>query len=238
MQHENIILVGTSHIAKQSLKEIEKKIINENPGIIAVELDPRRLNALLSEEKHKLKLSDIRHIGVKGYIFAQLGGWMQRKLGNIVGVAPGSEMKLAVKMAQERKLRVALIDQDIEITLQKLSKQLTWKEKWHFFADLVRGLLFPKKEIEKYGMTEFDLTTVPSKKLIKKMMEHVKERYPNLYDVLVAQRNEIMAKRLFALSKQNTDKTILAVVGAGHEEDIISILKRLEKTAHAVSKAA
>ncbi|MBI5398144.1 TraB/GumN family protein, partial [Candidatus Woesearchaeota archaeon] len=179
MRFENIILIGTSHIAKQSLNEIKEAITTKKPGIVAVELDRRRLQALFSKEKHKVRLSDIKNIGVRGYFFALLGGWLQRKLGNIVGVAPGSEMKLAIQLAQESGAQIVLIDQDIEITLRKLSEQLTWKEKWHFFIDLVRGLLFSKREIKKYGLSEFDLTKVPDKKLIKQLIAHVKVRYPN-----------------------------------------------------------
>lgn len=228
MRFENIILVGTSHIAKQSLDEIKEAITTKKPGIIAVELDSRRLHALFSKEKHKVRLSDIKQIGVRGYLFALLGGWLQRKLGNLVGVAPGSEMKLAVQLARESGTRIALIDQDIEITLRKLSEQLTWKEKWNFLADLSMGLLFPKREIKKYGLSEFDLTKVPSKILIKQLIGHVKIRYPNIYDVLVHQRNVHMARNLLKLSAQHPDTTILAVVGAGHEDDMIRLMKKMK----------
>ncbi|MBI4738246.1 TraB/GumN family protein [Candidatus Woesearchaeota archaeon] len=237
MRFKNIFLIGTSHIAKQSLDQIKEIIITKKPGIVAVELDQRRLHALFSKEKHKVRLSDIKHIGLRGYLFALLGGWLQRKLGNIVGVAPGSEMKLAIQLAHESGARIALIDQDIELTLRKLSDQLTWREKWHFIVDLVQGVLFPKREITKYGLSEFDLTKVPSKKLIKQLIGHVKIRYPNIYDVLVHQRNVHMARNLLKISAQQPGTTILAVVGAGHEEDMIVLLKKFSRAMEVVNPA-
>ena len=59
-------------------------------------------------------------------------------------------------------------------------------------------------------------------------MKQVKERYPNFYRVLVEDRNKYMAKKLFKLMR-NYNK-IVAVVGAGHEEEIIEDIKLLRRS--------
>lgn len=221
MKYQNIILLGTSHIAKQSLKEVEDTIEKEKPEIIALELDEKRLHALLSNKtKKRITLKDIRRIGFKGYLFSIIGAWVEKKLGEKVGVSPGSEMLKAFKIAREKKLKIALIDQDIEITLKRFSKSLRWKEKWNLLIDIIKGLLFKSERIE------FDLTQVPDEKLIKKMIEQVKKRYPKIYQVLVEERDIIMARRLARISKQNPESKILAVIGAGHEEEMINLLKK------------
>ena len=132
MKYKNLVFLGTSHIAKQSLDEVRKYINEEKPNIIALELDKKRLSALTSKGSRKIELSSIRHIGLKGFLFSLFGAWAERKLGKLVGVAPGSEMKQAIKIAKKQKIELALIDQDIEITLQRLSKAITWKEKVNF----------------------------------------------------------------------------------------------------------
>ena len=81
---------------------------------------------------------------------------------------------------------------------------------------------FSKKKIQ------IDLSRVPDKKLIKQMLEQTKERYPNFYKVIVEDRNKYMAKKLFILMK-NYEK-VLALIGAGHEEEIIKYIKELEKS--------
>ena len=215
-------IIGTSHIAPESLKKVEKVILNEKPNIVAIELDKKRLFALLSKEKQKVSFRDIKRVGFKGWLFAVFGAWAERKLGAKVGVSPGSEMLRAVAMAQHINAKVALIDQDIEITLRRFSRALSWKEKGTFLVDLFKGLVLRK------GIN-IDLAKVPSHDVIKKLIADVKKRYPNVYRVLVLERNEYMAKRLALIMQQHPEDHIIAVVGAGHEKEIAKLLKRYLK---------
>ncbi len=219
MNYKNLTIIGTSHIAKQSMEEVEKAIEEGKPDIIALELDKRRLYSLFKKQG-KIRIYDIRRIGFKGFVFSLIGAWAEKKLGQIVGVAPGSEMKKAVRLAKKHNIRITLIDQDIEITLKKFSKSLTWREKWNFFVDIVKAIFVRKKVIE------FDLTKVPSKKVIKKLVKEVKERYPNVYKVLIEERNHIMAENIKKLMEMGPEKKILAVIGAGHEDDILELIKK------------
>lgn len=219
IKHKKLVLLGTSHIAKQSLKEVESAIKRGKPDIVALELDRKRLAALLEKKRPKPKLRDIKRIGIKGFLFSLIGAWAEKKLGEKVGVKPGAEMKLAFELAMKRKLKIVMIDQDIEITLKKISKRLTWKEKWHFVVDAFKAFVLRKKEIM------FDLRKVPSERIIKKMTSKVKKRYPNIYEVLVVERNEIMARNIANLCTQHPDSKILAVIGAGHEKEILNLVK-------------
>ncbi len=56
MKHKNLTILGTSHIAKQSLKDVEDAIIKAKPGIVALELDRKRLAALLDKNPPKVRL--------------------------------------------------------------------------------------------------------------------------------------------------------------------------------------
>ena len=219
MKYKNLTVVGTSHIAKQSLEEVEKIILEGKPDIVALELDKKRLYSMFKKTEGKIRIYDVRRIGIKGFVFALIGAWAEKKLGKLVGVSPGSEMKRAVKLARKHKIEIALIDQDIEITLQRFSQSLTWREKWNFVVDIVKAIFVKKNEIE------FDLTTVPDKKIIKKLVEKIRKRYPNIYKVLIEERNHVMARNLEKLMLSNEGKKIVAFVGAGHEEDIIDLIK-------------
>ncbi len=225
MKFKNLTLIGTSHIAKQSLKEVTDVIEKEKPDIVALELDRKRFYALTHEVKRKLKLADIRRIGIKGFLFNLIGAWIEEKLGRMVGVKPGSEMLTAIKLAKQYKIRIALIDQDIEITLRRISIALTWKERFNFIVDLVRGLIFRKSEMKKLGIKQLDLTKVPPRTLIKKLTKIMKDRYPGLYLVLVEERNKVMAANLKNLMENNPDKKIIAIIGAGHEEELLDLIK-------------
>jgi len=221
MRYKNLTIIGTSHIAKQSLDEVKEAIEEGKPEMVALELDRKRLYSLMSSKKAgKIRIYDIFRVGFKGFLFSLIGAWAEKKLGEYVGVTPGSEMKQAVKLAKKNNIKLALIDQDIEVTLRRLSKSLTWKEKLNFIVDVFKAIILRKKEVE------FDLRTVPDKKIIDKLISKVKKRYPNIYNVLVKERNEVMAKKLVKLMKAKEESKILAIVGAGHEDEIVSLIKK------------
>ncbi len=219
MKYRNLTVIGTSHVARQSVNDVRKAIKEEKPGIVAIELDQRRYIALTSANKRKRRLSDIIKVGVKGYLFSVLGEWVEKKLGDYTGVPPGSDMLTAAKLAKERKIKISLIDQDIAITLKRLSKGLTWREKFRFLGDLF-GAPFRRKKIK------FDLNKVPSEEIMKELMGEVKKKYPNVYRVLITERNEVMAHNLFKLMHQYKNEAIIVVVGAGHEKEIVGLIKK------------
>ena len=220
VKFKNIVLLGTSHIAAESVKEIEVTLDREKPEFVALELDKQRLKALMGPVRRSIRFSDISRVGVKGFLFALLGSWAEKKLGSQVGVTPGVEMKKAVELAQKNDMKIALIDQRIEKTLKRISALLTWKEKWRFVVDIFRAVVLRKQDIS------FDLRKVPSTQLITKMVSKVRERYPSLYQALIEDRNKVMALKLQHLMDNYPDKKILVIVGAGHVEGMLTLLRK------------
>ena len=212
-------IIGTSHIARESIDQVDRVIKETLPDIVAVELDRKRLYGLLNKDKQRTDWRSIRRIGLQGWLFAIIGSWIEKKLGAEVGVAPGDEMLKAISSAKETGAKIALIDQDIEITLRRFSKNFTWKEKKSLAAEIINGLFKRKKP-------EFDLQKVPKRKIISELIEEVRKKYPSVYKVLILERNEHMAKELAALIEQNPEKSIVAVVGAGHEQELPALVKK------------
>ena len=219
MKHKNLTIIGTSHIAKQSVNEIKKAFDKLKPDIVAVELDKQRFYGLLHDAKPSRSILNIKRFGLKGYLFALIGGFIQDKLGKLVGVEPGSDMLTAVREAQKQNAKIALIDQNIEITMKKFSKRFSAKEKWRLFVDIVKAP-FSKEKIK------IDLSKVPSSQMINMLMGKLKDRYPNVYYTLVQERNEIMATNLAHILKNNPKDKVLAVIGAGHESVILELVKK------------
>jgi len=219
--YKNLYILGTSHISKDSVDLVEKFITKERPDIVAVELDNKRLYAMMSNAKPSFK--EVFSIGIKAFLINIVGAYAEKKLGSIVGVKPGSEMRKAVELVKENKLKLSLIDQDISITLKKLSKAITFRVIFRFLGDIIKSVFSKKKEF-----IAFDIREVPSKEVIEKLIEKIKDRYYEIYKVLIEERNEVMAKNLYKLMNKHNDKRIFAVVGAGHEFEIVSIIKRIE----------
>ncbi|MDO8642906.1 MAG: TraB/GumN family protein [Candidatus Woesearchaeota archaeon] len=226
---KHVILLGTSHIAEESVRAIESAIEKHLPDIVAVELDAGRLEALTHKQRRASFFQLVPRVGVTGAVFALIGAYMQKRLGAQVGVLPGADMLAAVRAAQKRKLQVFLIDQNIEVTLARFSQQFTLREKMRLLGDILMALFFPQRQMKKYGVFTLDLSRVPSTKLIARLIREIKKRYPSLYRVLIQERNEYMAYQLVRLLHLHPDKKILAVVGAGHEEGMRALLQKINK---------
>ncbi|MBT5215774.1 hypothetical protein HOM13_03500, partial [Candidatus Woesearchaeota archaeon] len=194
---KNIILVGTSHVSKDSLAEVEKTILKEKPNIIAIELDKDRFQTIILNKKGKTSLKAIRKIGFKGYAFGMIGAWLEKKVSKITKSTPGAEMKKAIEMAKKGKVPVALIDVNIKSTLKGISKNITWKEKLRFFKEFLK-VAFIKK-----NRKGIDITKVPSEEKIDELTIQLKKFYPSLYKILITNRDIHMSKGLYKISRTN-----------------------------------
>ncbi|MFB6265562.1 MAG: TraB/GumN family protein, partial [Candidatus Nanohaloarchaea archaeon] len=122
----------------------------------------------------------------------------------------GSDMLEAFRAAEEAGIDVALVDQDIAVTLHRL-KETPLREKLKFAGYLLLApLLLPG--------TEFDLETVPEEEVVEEMLLRFEVGFPEMFRVLVEERNAIMAERLRALEQEYEEVT--AFVGAGHVEGL------------------
>lgn len=225
MDISNLKIIGTSHVAKESIKEVKDYIEEHHPDMVAIELDKSRLYSLLYNQKSSTSVAAIARVGLKGYIFALLGGYISRKVGRSMGVLPGEEMKQAYKLARKHEIDVYLIDQQIDKTLNRFSQKLSWRERWNFVVDFFRGIFFFKREARRFGFDTWDLSKVPGDELIKQILRRIRVRYPNIYQVLIEERNQVMSQKLRRFMELNPNKKVLAVVGAGHKEGMLKILQ-------------
>jgi len=212
-----IQLVGTSHIAKEALRRTKQAFEDFQPDTIAIELDQNRLAALLAGARPNYSLSLISHVGLRGYLFALIGGFFQRKLGRLVNVTPGADMLYAARLAQKEKKRLLLIDQPVQVTLRKVSRAFGWGEVKQLFLDFWHGLRGER--------VTFNLNSVPDEQLVEKLLKEFKTRYPRLYRVLVHERNVHMVRALRKYEELQPGEKILVVVGAGHLSGMRALLK-------------
>ena len=213
---KEITIVPTSHIADQSVKSVRKAIEEKKPDCIAVELDINRYYSMKTEES--VSNNDmIKAFGPMNFIIYWLMRKLQRYLGGKVGIIPGSEMIKAVDIASENKIKVAFIDRDIGLTFFRMTK-IPRLEKLKMIWLLVKGslgLLLSKIYKGKYTL---DLTKTPPKEMVEEAMELLKKELPNIYRVLVSERDKIMTAKIKSLMKEFDN--IVVVVGAGHYEGI------------------
>ena len=213
--NSKIILVGTAHISKDSVKEVKQVIEQEKPDIVAIELCQRRYDALTKKQEWENTPVNKLLKGGKAYLLlAQTFlGSIQRKLGKDYGVEPGSEMIQAIKEAEKHKIPVALVDRDISVTLKRAWKKMGIREKFRLTWEFLKAMLgYDEEELE-----ELDLKKLMDQDVISSMMEEFGEIAPSVTDVLIHERDEYIAQKVL---KESEKGKVVAVVGAGHLKGI------------------
>jgi len=219
--NDKIILIGTAHISKDSVEEVKKAIAEYKPDIVAVELCKRRHDAITKKDQWEntpittlLKSNNAYLMLAQTFLSS-----IQRRLGKEYGVEPGSEMIAALNEAKKHKLKVALIDRDISITLKRAWKKMGIREKFRLTWEFMKAILgYDEEELE-----ELDLKELMNQDVISSMMEEFGEIAPSVSTVLIHERDKYIAKKILDESKKGK---VVAVVGAGH---LKGIQKHLEK---------
>ncbi len=219
--NDNIILVGTAHISKDSVKEVKEVIEEYKPDIVAVELCKRRYEAITKKDKwENTPITSLLKSNNAYLMLAQTFlSSIQRRLGKEYGVEPGSEMIAAMNEAKKHDMEVALVDRDISVTLKRAWKKMGVREKFRLTWEFMKAILgYDEEELE-----ELDLKELMDQDVISAMMEEFGKIAPSIANVLIHERDEYIAKKILNESEKGK---VVAVVGAGH---INGIKKHLEK---------
>jgi len=219
--NDNIILVGTAHISKDSVKEVKKTIEEYKPDVVAVELCKRRFQALTEKDKwENTPITSLLKSNKAYLILAQTFlSSIQRRLGKEYGVEPGSEMIAAIKEAENQKLKVALVDRDITITLKRAWRKMGFREKFRLAWEFMKALVGADED----ELEDLDLKKIMDQDVISTMMEEFGEIAPSVANVLIHERDTYISKKILEASKEGK---VVAVVGAGHLQ---GIKKHLQK---------
>ena len=219
--NDNIILIGTAHISKDSVNEVKHAIKEHKPDIVAVELCKKRYDALTQKDKwENTPITSLLKSNRAYLVLAQTFlSSIQRKLGKEYGVEPGSEMIAAIKEAEKSKIEIALIDRDITVTLKRAWKKMGIREKFRLSWEFMKALVgYDEEELE-----ELDLEELMREDVISALMKEFGEIAPSVSNVLIHERDKYIAKKILNESKKGK---IVAVVGAGHLKGIQNYLKK------------
>ena len=223
MIRECLKIIGTAHVSQNSVDEVRAAIFEDQPDVVAIELDRGRYQKLMNEKNgvveddqiHITKIIKENKVGV--FLVTTILSYMQNKIGEDVDIKPGAEMVGAIEAAEEVGCKIALIDRDINITLQRVLNSMTTWEKMKFIYGLL-GSVFSSEE------EEIDIEELKEQSNIEQAMEYFKEVSPGAYNALVKERDAYLAKGILGIPEDR----VIAVVGAGHKEGIINYLDNPE----------
>lgn len=212
--NKQLILVGTAHISKTSADLVEEVIRGEKPDTICVELDDQRYKSL--SEKKKWENLDLKSIikqkQLSTLIINILLSSYQKKLGAKLGVNPGIELLRATEVAKDENINIELVDRDVRITLKRAWRSMSFFQKMKFMT-IGLASIFEKEDI-----SEEQLEELKNKDVLTELMNDLGKAMPVLKKVLIDERDSYLAKKI----KGASGEKIVAVVGAGHVQGIIS----------------
>ena len=218
LQHagKTIILVGTAHIAQQSVTLVQQVIEHEHPDTVCIELDEKRYTALSKRTAwENLDLKQIIKTRQLATLLVNLVlATYQKKLGGQLGLMPGTELLTAAQTAERLSIPVALCDRDIRITLKRAWRSTTFWKKGYLLATLVASM-FDNTKID-----EDKLAEMRSKDVLSQLINELGEALPQTKAALIDERDVYMAEHI----KMSSGTRLVAVVGAGHLEGIKRVI--------------
>ncbi|GAB1481969.1 TraB/GumN family protein [Treponema sp.] len=226
-----IILVGTAHVSKESVEEVERVIREESPDCVCVELDAGRYNSMTEQESwQKLDIAKVIKEGKGFLLIANLMlSSFQRRLGQGLGVKPGDEMKLAIETAKELGIPYTLCDREVQITLKRAWARCGFWSK----SKLLAALLSSALSTEKLG--EKEIEALKNKSELDGMMGELAEYLPSVKETLIDERDRYLAAKIW----ESEGKRLVAVIGAGHMDGVKARLVELsEKNIEEASNVA
>jgi pheromone shutdown-related protein TraB len=217
-------LIGTAHISKESTKEVEEIIAQVNPDTVCVELCQTRYQALTNQDRWKnLNIFEVIKEGKMLFLLASLAiGAYQRRLGQELGIDPGTELLTGISKAKEIGAEFSLIDRDIQITLKRTWSNLSFWQQTKLFAGIIKNLISTET------ITAEQIEQLKDKDQLSKMMAELASIFPKVQKPLIDERDQYLMSSI----EEAPGKVIVAVVGAGHIEGMQDYFgKQVDKAA-------
>lgn len=221
-----ITLIGTAHVSKESIDEVTQTINTLNPDCVAIELDEKRADSIQNAERYsQLDIIKVlkRHEGFLLLANLILSSF-QRRMGLNVGVKPGDEMLAAINTANQMNISSVMVDRPIQITLKRAWAKNSFWGKCKLFALLISSA-FSKEEVD-----PSEIENLKNSSEMDSMMEELAKEMPVIKKVLIDERDEYLASKIWDAHGEN----VVAVLGAGH---LPGVEKHLQKLAAGEEKS-
>lgn len=214
-----ITLIGTAHVSKESIEEVENVIREIKPDCACIELDEKRAEAIQNPDKYS-QLDIIKVLkNHQGFLLLAnlILASFQRRMGQNVGVKPGDEMLAAMKVAAELNIPSAMVDRPIQITLKRAWAKNSFWGKMKLLA-LLLSSAFSKEEVD-----SSEIENLKNNSEMDSMMNELSKDMPVIKEVLIDERDKYLASKIWEASGNN----LVAVLGAGHLPGVMAHLEKL-----------
>jgi len=219
-----VILLGTAHVSRESVADVERAIVKEKPDAVLIELDEGRARNL--RDPDHWKHTDIVQVIKTGKIYLLFSSILlsifQKKMGNRLTSAPGAEFKKAIELSEEKKLPYYFIDREIRITLKRAWQSVGFFGKLRLMAELIASLFVTEDTASE------DIEKLKEKDALQTLLDSLPPSFRRIREIVIDERDYYMAQKVrdLVLYAEKKPKRALVVVGAGHLRGIEEALQR------------
>lgn len=215
---KEIYLLGTAHVSKISAEQTKQLIMEINPDTVCIELDEKRYESLKDPQKwQETNITTIIKKKQTGLLLANLIlSSYQKKIAKKMQTDTGKEMIEAIKLCKERKIKLELIDRNIQTTFTRIYRKHTFFQKIKLIMTLIFSI-FDDEEV-----SEQEIEDLKQQDILSAALKEVEQQFPLVAEVLIDERNKILAHNI----KNAPGNKIVAIVGAAHVPGILNYIKQ------------
>lgn len=203
-----LILIGTAHVSKKSVEEVKEVIESEKPDTVCIELCQARYQSITNADswgntdifkiiKERKAMLLLAILALSSY---------QKKLAKKFGIQPGQEMIQGIRSAEEIGAELCLADREIQVTMLRLWRNISFWGKIKLFFQLFLGMFYEEE------LSEEEMEKMKSQDMLSAAMEELSRSFPQVKSIIIDERDKFLAEKIKTASGQK----IVAVVGAGH----------------------
>lgn len=202
------IIIGTAHVSKHSVLDVERTLEAERPDTVAIELcRPRYESILNSDRLQEMNIFTVLRQGKGTLVLANLLlASFQKRIGDKLGIRPGAEMIRAAEIAREQGHELVLADRDVQATLKRAWAGLGLWQRARLISSVFGGM-FSDTEIQAEELEKMKRGDV-----LTSLLQEMGQTFPTLMQVLIHERDLYL---MDSIRSAPGDK-VVAVVGAGH----------------------
>lgn len=217
-------LLGTAHVSRASVDKVAELLGPDGLEVDAVAVELCRSRAQSMTDPDALAGLDLFAVIRQRRVYmvaASLAlGAYQKRLADQFGLEPGAEQRMAMHLAEARRLPLLLIDREVGTTLRRAAHNLGFFQRLNLFSGLMAGLLTREK------VTEEEVEHLKQGDILETAFAEFAQDRASLFAPLIAERDRYMAARLRQEAAQHGYNNILAVVGAGHLKGLSAQLEQ------------
>ena len=205
---QTFYLVGTAHVSKNSVDNVERLIEEIKPDAICIELDSKRYDSITNPKKWEdtdiIELIKNKQLGL--LMVSTLLASYQKRVATDLNSTSGAEIVMAINKAKENNIELVLVDRSVQTTFTRIWRKQSLFQK----AKLLSNIVFSMFSDE--SISEEDLLKLQQSDVLEVALKDLGDEFKVVKEVLVDERDQFISSKI----KTAKGQKVMAILGAAH----------------------